>query len=191
VIELNQRLASRFDTLFERMSRGFSRSLSRRHFLSRLGTVVAGGAALPLLPVARAAAEEPFPTQNGEPPQDTPEGNPLGCDYWRYCAIDGFLCGCCGGSHSSCPPGTEMSAVTWLGTCQNPEDGRDYVISYNDCCGRDLCGRCFCNRNEGDRPIYSPTRSNDINWCVGTTTQVYNCSVALVVGVAAERQPER
>ncbi len=183
---------SRFDQVFERMSRSWARGLSRRHFLSRLGTVLAGGAALPLLPVARAAAgDDPLATQEGEPPRDTPEGDPVSCDYWRHCAIDGFLCGCCGGSHSACPPGTEMSAVTWLGTCKNPHDGRDYVISYNDCCGRDLCGRCFCNRNEGDRPIYAPNRSNDINWCVGTTTQVYNCSVALVMGVAAEAQPER
>ncbi len=182
---------SRFDHAFERYSRNWARGLSRRHFLTRLGTVLAGGAALPLLPVARAAAADPVRTQEGEPPVDTPEGDPLACDYWRHCAIDGFLCGCCGGSHTACPPGTEMSPVTWLGTCRNPHDGRDYVISYNDCCGRDLCGRCFCNRNQGARPVYVPTRSNDINWCVGTTTQVYNCSVALVMGAAAERQPER
>ena len=180
---------SRFDQMFERMSRGFARGLSRRHFISRVGTVLAGGAVLPLLPVARATGEPH--TQAGEPPIDSPEGDPNACEYWRHCAIDGFLCGCCGGSQTSCPPGTEMSAVTWIGTCRNPEDGRDYVISYNDCCGRDFCGRCFCNRNEGDRPVYVPTRSNDINWCVGTTTQVYNCSVALVLGVAPERQPER
>ncbi len=35
-----------------------------------------------------------------------------------------------------CPPGTEMSLVTWIGTCQNPADGKHYAISYNDCCGK-------------------------------------------------------
>ena len=99
-----------------------------------------GGAALPLLPVARGSAE-PAPVDDA-----------TSCEYWRHCAIDGFLCACCGGSATACPPGTEMSPVTWIGTCRNPGDGRDYLISYNDCCGKGYCGRCFCNRNEGDRP---------------------------------------
>ena len=77
-----------------------------------------------------------------------------------------------------------MSPVTWLGTCRNPVDGLDYVISYNDCCGKFPCGRCFCQRNEGDRPVYYPTRSNDINWCMGSIGPIYNSTVALVVGVA-------
>ncbi len=79
-----------------------------------------------------------------------------------------------------------MSLVTWLGTCRNPADGVDYVISYNDCCGKDVCGQCFCQRNEGDKPVYYTHRSNDINWCMGSASQVYNSTVAIVVGVATE-----
>ena len=90
--------------------------------------MLVGGASIPLLPVARAAGNE----GTGRPVE---EGDPSSCDYWRYCAIDGFLCDCCGGSANTCPPGTEMSPVTWIGTCHNPADGRNYVISYNDCCG--------------------------------------------------------
>ena len=84
-----------------------------------------------------------------------------------------------------------MSPVTWIGTCRNPADGKDYIISYNDCCGQGFCGRCFCNRNEGDRPVYHPYRSNDINWCAGASTQIYHCSTAIVLGVAEEAQPEK
>ena len=84
-----------------------------------------------------------------------------------------------------------MSPVTWIGTCRNPGDGRDYLVSYNDCCGKGYCGRCFCNRNEGDRPIYYPHRSNDINWCAGASTNVYHCSTAIVLGVAASRRSPR
>ena len=84
-----------------------------------------------------------------------------------------------------------MSPVSWIGTCRNPADGKDYVIVYNDCCGRQACGRCLCNRNEGDRPVYHPYRSNDINWCGGATSQIYNCSTAMLVGLAAEAQPEK
>jgi methylamine dehydrogenase light chain len=80
-----------------------------------------------------------------------------------------------------------MSPVTWLGTCRNPTDGREYVISYNDCCGKGICGRCFCKRNEGDRPAYYPSKSNDINWCMGSVGVAYNSTVAIAVGVASER----
>ena len=80
-----------------------------------------------------------------------------------------------------------MSPVTWIGTCRNPADGKDYIISYNDCCGKYICGLCFCHRNEGDKPIYFSARSNDINWCFGTTSVVYNCSTAIVLGVATEK----
>ena len=80
--------------------------------------------------------------------------------------------------------------VAWQAFCQS-KDGKDYIISYNDCCGKHFCGRCFCNRNEGERPAYHWYRNNDINWCAGTKTQVYHCSTALVVGLANEAQPEK
>ncbi len=164
------------DRLFERRARDLAQRSSRRGLLKGLGGLLVGGAAIPLLPVARAAGPE-HPVE---------EGDPGSCDYWRYCAIDGFLCSCCGGSHNTCPPGTEMSPVTWIGTCHNPADGRNYVISYNDCCGKSSCGACLCQRDEGDRPPYRPDKTNDINWCLGTSSAAYHCSTAIVVGVAFE-----
>ena len=122
----------------------------------------------------------------GEPDPATPAGDPRDCAYWRYCAIDGFLSSCCGGTQGSCPPGTEMSPITWLGTCRNPVDGVEYVVSYNDCCGKDLCGNCFCRRDEGDKPIYVTHKANEINWCMGQVGVVYNSTTALVLGVATE-----
>ncbi|MEZ4217385.1 MAG: methylamine dehydrogenase light chain [Myxococcota bacterium] len=183
------------------MARALARATGRRHFLARAGRALLAGvgvASLPLLPVARGAraeARDGAPTAPDAPPPDTaidgPEGDPKRCEYWRHCAIDGFACSCCGGSADACPPGSEMSPVTWIGTCRNPADGQHYVISYNDCCGKGFCGRCMCNRNEGDRPDYHWVRANDINWCAGAESQAYHCSVAIVVKRADGPQPER
>ncbi len=163
------------DRSVSQSSRFLARRTSRRSVIAKLGALLVGSQALPLLPVARAAAASSA---------DFPEmGDPKSCDYWRYCAMDGFLCTCCGGTLHSCPPGTEPSPITWVGTCRNPVDGKEYVISYNDCCGQASCGRCLCNRNEGDRPVYYPPQSNDILWCFGTQSRAYHCSFAMVTQV--------
>ena len=176
-----------FDTITEKLARRLARGTSRRSSLAWVGGVLTGAAVFPVLPISRAAAA-PHGAGAARPPMSTgnPQdpGDPSACDYWRYCAIDGFICACCGGTASSCPPGTEMSPITWIGTCTNPADGRAYVISYNDCCGTSSCGQCLCNRNEGDRPQVRPQSNNDYNWCLGTESSVYHCSVAAIVGVA-------
>ena len=176
------------DKLIERSSRKVAQSTSRRSLLTGFSSLIFGAAVVPLLPIARASE-----TKNGYPGVGSQTsglegdpGDPTSCDYWRYCAIDGFLCSCCGGSASSCPPGTEMSPITWIGTCLNPADGKNYIISYNDCCGITSCGRCLCNRNENDKPTYRPQANNDINWCLGTTSNVYSCSTGVVLGVAID-----
>jgi len=169
------------DRLVERALRQLARRTSRRSFLTRVGTLLVGTAAMPLLPVARALDRTPAPDDaklSGE------LADPKQCGYWRHCAIDGFLCACCGGSQNSCPPGTEMSPVTWIGTCRNPGDGKDYIISYNDCCGQILCGRCRCERTEGERPVYYTSKNNDLLWCFGTKSRAVTCSVAVVLGAA-------
>jgi len=167
----------------ENSARMLARRTSRRSVLAGLGTLFLGVAAVPLLPVARGADAKPAGPAGAS---GADPGDPSSCEYWRHCAIDGFLCSCCGGSQSICPPGTNMSPITWIGTCHNPGDNTDYVISYNDCCGKSSCGRCFCNRNEGDSSLFQPGKSNDYNWCSGNSKAniPYHCSTARIVGAA-------
>lgn len=163
-----------FDERVGRGSRRIARHTSRRGFLGRMGTLLVGAGALPLLPVSRSLAAA-GPSEIGDPQS---------CDYWRYCALGGTLCACCGGTMNSCPPGAEPSPITWVGTCHNPADGNDYLISYNDCCGKSVCERCFCHRTERDKPVYFPSKSNDVLWCFGTKSHAYHCTIAVVQGRA-------
>jgi len=187
------------DRLFEHSSRSLARHTSRRSMLATLGKLLTGAALFPLLPVDRSsraeAAEGGGPAAAPKTPtrtagaKATVEGkkasdDPMSCEYWKYCAIDGFLCSCCGGSANSCPPGTAPSPITWIGTCHNPVDQRDYIVSYNDCCGKTSCGNCECNRNEREKPMYRPSRNNDLNWCMANADSNYHCSVSVILGVA-------
>jgi methylamine dehydrogenase light chain len=165
-----------YDSMVERLSRRLAKTAGRRSVLKSIGTLLVGAAAMPLLPVSRVRAAAV-----------KDEGDPATCEYWRYCAIDGFLCACCGGSVTVCPPGTEPAPITWVGTCRNAADGRNYIVSYNDCCGKSACGRCLCNRNEGDGPLYRPPVSNDYNWCIGSNANVaYHCTVSRIIGEAGQ-----
>lgn len=162
------------DANARRMTLALARRISRRSFLSRLGMLMAGVASLPLLPVARSFAQNSV----------AEIGDPQSCDYWRYCAMSGTLCTCCGGSYTSCPPGAEPSPITWVGTCRNPVDNREYLMSYNDCCGKAVCSRCSCHNTEGDKPVYFNSNSNTVLWCFGVENTSYHCTVSLVLAQA-------
>lgn len=185
--ELISQLLKDMDSVTTGAIRFLASRTSRRSFIGRVGVVIAGMGTLPVLPVSRASAQTQFPPS---PDQITVQGvndieemgDVRSCDYWRYCAFSGQLCSCCGGSLTRCPPGSETATVAWVGSCHNPTDGRDYLISYNDCCGKASCGDCRCSRNEGDRPVYFPSKSNNILWCFGSTSHAYHCTLALVIG---------
>ncbi len=170
-----KRIQEWIDRFAERRVRDAAQRSSRRSTLARLGTVMVGAAALPMLPFDRSGR-----AQAASPGSD----DDTTCEYWRNCALDGFLCTCCGGSVNSCPPGSEVSKVTWVGTCANPKDGKNYLVSYNDCCGKVACGRCLCNFNERERPGYRMGVHNDINWCMANTQTMYHCTVSAIVGQA-------
>lgn len=170
-----QRISAWFDRKTGEGSRHLASRTSRRSFLGRLGTGIVGMSALPLLPVLRALA--------ADAPDET--GDPQSCDYWRYCAVSGNLCSCCGGSETSCPPGSEPATIHWVGTCHNPADDKDYLIAYNDCCGKATCERCGCHRTEREKPLYFPSRHATITWCFGAESRAYHCTMAMVIGEAS------
>ncbi len=195
--------------LFEKYSeftvRKVAQRTSRRGFLGKFGMLIVGGASIPLLPVARAAggdsSGEKYPAKKklgpakgypGVSPQQAigpdEEGDPASCDYWRYCGVGGPLCACCGGSANACPPGAEMSPLAWIGTCRNPVDGKNYIISYNDCCGKPTCKRCLCGpHNPNNRPVVRPQSSSGYLWCLGTKESTFTCTTANVLGAALDQ----
>lgn len=177
------------DRLFEHSSRSLARHTSRRSLLAMLGKILTGAALVPLLPIDRSSRAHAASGAHAAPATEAPHNkkatdDPQSCDYWKYCAVDGFLCSCCGGTANSCAPGTAPSPISWIGTCHNPTDGRDYIVSYNDCCGKTSCGNCECNRNEGEKPMYRPSRNNDLNWCMANADSNYHCTVSVILGVA-------
>jgi methylamine dehydrogenase light chain len=178
-----------FDSLVEAVARSAARRYSRRHALSVFSRVLLGGMLVPLLPVdriARAAETSSggkLPT--GWDPAKAQTKDPTQCDYWRYCAADGYQCACCGGSPDTCPPGTDPSPSSWIGTCFNPDDKKHYIIAYRDCCGKgDACQRCPCAGFKDDKPPYISNRNNDTFWCFGAKNMVYHCSGSVVIGQA-------
>jgi methylamine dehydrogenase light chain len=172
------------DRVAERRSRAMALGVSRRSALNRVGRLMVGAAfVLPVLPFDRTSQAHAAGAHGAGKPRKGPPTD-TDCDYWRYCSVDGFLCSCCGGSATSCPPGTTPSKVAWVGTCRNPADGKDYLVSYNDCCGRTSCGRCMCNTNVGERPGYRMGLHNDINWCMANDSSTFHCTTSVIVGVA-------
>lgn len=166
------------DRRVEASARQAARQIGRRHLLAKAGLLMVGGALSPLLPFDRGiglaqAAES--------------DSSETSCSYWRYCALDGNLCNTSGGSLTSCPPGSEASKVAWVGTCRNPNDGKDYLVSYNDCCGKAIVNNSqFCFNSERERPGYRMGLHNEVNWCIANTAKGYHCTVAVVVGRADE-----
>ena len=172
------------DRVAERRTRAIAQRSSRRSLLAGVGRMlVASAFALPVLPFDRTSQAHAAGGHGGGGGKKRAPGE-HDCDYWRYCSVDGFLCSCCGGSATSCPPGTEVSKVSWLGTCFNPTDRKHYLVNYFDCCGRVSCNRCFCNTNSGDRPGYRLGVHNDVNWCMASDSSVYHCTLSVIVAAA-------
>lgn len=170
------------DALVERLSRIVAQRTSRRSFLAHLSRGLLGAAIIPLLPVSRVVGDAgAFDFGDNKPASD-----PESCNYWRHCALDGIPCGQCGGSNSECPPGTIMSPTSWVGTCMDPTDQKEYIIGYRDCCGKEGCYRTLCYNNKDSLPTYRITADNAVFWCFGTNSgwQV-NCTTAVKLGVKA------
>jgi len=72
--------------------------------------------------------------------------------------------------------------MSWIGTCRNPADGKQYLISYNDCCGKTVCTRCACYRYESEMPVYRAGKANDVHWCQANDSAAVACTLAIVLG---------
>ena len=172
-----ERIISNLDRAAERGARAVAQRRGRRSFLTRVGALVIGGVTLPMLPYDRTFGATGTSGQNGT--------DATKCDYWAYCSLDGLRCNACGGTLTECPPGSEASKVSWVGTCVNPVDRKSYIVSYSDCCGKPPCQQdAECVANRGERPPYRIGTNNDQNWCMANTGKAVHCSTSVIVGVA-------
>jgi methylamine dehydrogenase light chain len=135
------------DRFMERGARDLAKRTSRRSFLTRLGTVLVGGASLPLSRRAPAKAI---------PPGSVPDDAKLtGDSAIRRAAPTGATARSTASSaRAAAAPrrvsaGHGISPITWIGTTLPPRQ-QNYVISYNDCCGASLCMRA----HRTERPVY-------------------------------------
>ena len=66
---------------------------------------------------------------------------------------------------------------------RNPADGKDYIISYNDCCGKQAAPSAPAPVTS-EEPAYRPFNNNDVNWCLAAKSHIYHCRF-VIRGVAA------
>ena len=111
MIEILSKLKDKLDSVAERSVRRQATNSGRRSFLAKAGQAMVGMAVVPMLPYDRfgeAAAAE-F-EQKGDSAFSADDQQ---CDYWRYCALSGTLCTCCGGSVTDCWQRHLKSVVDW------------------------------------------------------------------------------
>ena len=103
------------DGAAERRVRGLAQQTARRSLLVGIGrSLMVTAFTLPVLPFDR-TSQAHAQGAHGASARKKGAATETDCDYWRYCSVDGFLCSCCGGSATSCPPGSTASKVAWVG----------------------------------------------------------------------------
>lgn len=157
-------------SLEERLCLAWSRKLSRKGFVVRLGKVVlraVGISFVSALPVNRI-----WQFAEGTNP-------PGGCQTWSLCGIFGTSCcsSCTGGGGiSSCPSCATRGTSFWNACCVQSCCDDCYSINYYDCCSSITCscpssptGPCFYCQNNNQQPA----------WC---DSGKYVCTVAINTG---------
>ena len=170
------------DRIIEALADVLARNVSPQGGLAWVGSQMAGVRAFTHLPVDRRSHEnhlhlfakkkdssrgEGRGTQEYErapnfPPLEGVTDAAISCSESRYCWIHGRPCACCGGSDTSCPPGTVLGSY-WSYCCSRR------LIYYYDCCGGTVncpSGCPFCNN------------SSEPNWCGGAGGNRYVCTQA-------------
>ena len=177
-----------FDSWFERSARGVAQHSSRRSAMAKLGKVLVGSAMLPLLP-SIAPRMRPMRHRARRLRPAARDGGKRRSDELRLLEIlrDRRLAVQLLRRHVEQLP-TGHDAFADHVDRHVPQSARrfDYIVSYNDCCGKTSCGKCFCNRNEREKPLYKLSLNNDINWCMANGNSNYHCSVSVLLGAAKQ-----
>lgn len=153
-----------------------AQSVSRRGFLSKVGSVLlfaTGAATLPeLLPATRGVAVAGHKCANDGP------------GHWYRCGQYGYKCNCCNASGNSfdCPNCARFNGF-WTGCCENL-NGNCRIVRYWDCmsvngsCSRakiDACNNCHFCKDAPPQPVWS-SYANAVYMCTIVDTTGTACS---------------
>ena len=119
-MKLFKKLMVWLDSASESTMRLTAQQLGRRSLINKMGVMMVAGTMVPVLPFDRSGGAANANGIFGAEGKDAQMDDDVACDYWRYCALSGTLCTSCGGSITECSPGSEISKVSWVGTCQHP-----------------------------------------------------------------------
>jgi len=101
--------------------------------------------------------------------QPTPTPNPnddLTCDYWKYWRSTATCVRAAAAVLTTARPARRPRPPRGL-YVRHPADGKDYIVSYRDCCGKPRAGDCLCTNTVGEMPLYRTQLDSDLIWCFG------------------------
>ena len=146
---------------------------SRRSFLARLGARAGRRRARCRCFRSRAhAPPTPRAARPTSPASTGDAGDPTSCDYWRHCAIDGFLCSCCGGTQNGVSAGhRDVARHLDRHLPQSRPTARTTSSRTTTAAGRASAGAATATATKATPGLRARRRATTSIWCFGTKSR--------------------
>ena len=165
------------DRLSERRVRKVAQSTSRRSAVAKLGSMLVGGAILPMLPFDRSLAPPSMATWREE--WRSAELRLLAQLRHRWLPVRVLR-----RNVTACPPGTEISRSPGSAPAATRWTRGTTSSRTTTAAERAAAAAAAATATRATDPCLTrPPRATTSNWCHGTSNNVYNCSMAVVIGL--------